>query len=455
MTSSTQLSAADAAMRKLVVRKVSRRLLPFLGLLYLINYLDRTNLAFAAPHGMNEALGLTATTFGLASGLFFIGYLILEVPSNLALHKFGARRWMARIMVSWGIIATLMTFVPNAETLYVLRFLLGVAEAGFFPGIIFYMTFWFPKQQRAKALALFILAVPLSSAVGSPLSSMLITAGHQVFFGLDGWRFMFLVEGIPAIVFGVICWFYLTDRPAKATWLNPNEREWLQREIDSEAEDTASRHHLSIKDALTKGRVWALAFVYFGIVYGLYAISFFLPTIVAGFKKEFNTDFTVLQQGFIVAIPFAFGCLSMYFWAMHGDKTGERIWHVAAPTAIGGIAIPIALYLNSPLAAMAAITVCTMGICAALPTFWPLPSLFLTGASAAAGIALINSFGNLSGFIGPLVTGKLAEVTGSQQAGMWVVGAVMVLAAVVVVALKSTLAPDLRGATAAEADKAA
>jgi MFS family permease len=455
MTSSTQLSAADAAMRKLVVRKVSRRLLPFLGLLYLINYLDRTNLAFAAPHGMNEALGLTATTFGLASGLFFIGYLILEVPSNLALHKFGARRWMARIMVSWGIIATLMTFVPNAETLYVLRFLLGVAEAGFFPGIIFYMTFWFPKQQRAKALALFILAVPLSSAVGSPLSSMLITAGHQVFFGLDGWRFMFLVEGIPAIVFGVICWFYLTDRPAKATWLNPNEREWLQRQIDSEAEDTASRHHLSIKDALTKGRVWALAFVYFGIVYGLYAISFFLPTIVAGFKKEFNTDFTVLQQGFIVAIPFAFGCLSMYFWALHGDKTGERIWHVAAPTAIGGIAIPIALYLNSPLAAMAAITVCTMGICAALPTFWPLPSLFLTGASAAAGIALINSFGNLSGFIGPLVTGKLAEVTGSQQAGMWVVGAVMVLAAVVVVALKSTLAPDLRAATAAEADKAA
>lgn len=441
----TQMQASDAAMRKRVVRKVSGRLLPFLGLLYLINYLDRTNLAFAAPHGMNETLGLTATTFGMASGLFFIGYLLLEVPSNLALHKFGARRWIARIMVSWGIIATLMTFVPNVGTLYVMRFLLGVAEAGFFPGIILYMTFWFPKQQRAKALAVFILAVPLSAAIGSPLSSWLITAGDGV-FGLDGWRFMFLVEGLPAVILGIMCWFYLTDKPAQAKWLKPDERAWLQQQIDSEEAETASRHSLSIKAALTKGRVWALAFVYFGITYGLYAINFFLPTIVAGFAEQFNTDFTVMQQGFIVAIPFVFGAFSMYFWAKHGDKTGERIWHVAAPTALGGIAIPVALYLNSPFAAMVAITICTMGICAALPTFWPLPSLFLTGAAAAAGIAFINSFGNFSGFIGPLVTGKLAEITGSQQAGMWVVGAVMVLASLVVVRLKTTLAPDLRAA---------
>lgn len=441
----TQMQASDAAMRKRVVRKVSGRLLPFLGLLYLINYLDRTNLAFAAPHGLNETLGLTATTFGMASGLFFIGYLLLEVPSNLALNKFGARRWIARIMVSWGIIATLMTFVPNVGTLYVMRFLLGVAEAGFFPGIILYMTFWFPKQQRAKALAVFILAVPLSAAIGSPLSSWLITAGDGV-FGLDGWRFMFLMEGLPAVILGIMCWFYLTDKPAQAKWLKPDERAWLQQQIDSEEAETASRHSLSIKAALTKGRVWALAFVYFGITYGLYAINFFLPTIVAGFAEQFNTDFTVMQQGFIVAIPFVFGAFSMYFWAKHGDKTGERIWHVAAPTALGGIAIPVALYLNSPFAAMVAITICTMGICAALPTFWPLPSLFLTGAAAAAGIAFINSFGNFSGFIGPLVTGKLAEITGSQQAGMWVVGAVMVLASLVVVRLRTTLAPDLRAA---------
>lgn len=437
-----QQRAADPEMRKRVLRKVALRLSPFLGLLYFINYLDRTNLAFSAPHGMNAALGLTATTFGLASGLFFIGYLVLEVPSNLALHRFGARRWMARIMVSWGIIASIMAFVPNAETLYVLRFLLGVAEAGFFPGIIYYLTFWFPKRERAKAIALFILAVPLSAAIGSPLSSWLITAGNQILFNLDGWRFMFLIEGLPAVILGVVCWFYLTERPADAKWLADNERDWLQNEMDTDSAQTAAQAHVSIKQALTQGRIWALAFVYFGIVYGLYAISFFLPTIVAGFKKEFNTDFSVLQQGFIVSIPFVFGCFSMYFWARHGDKTGERIWHVAVPTIIGGIAIPIALYLDSPFAAMSAITVCTMGICAALPTFWPLPSLYLSGAAAAAGIALINSVGNLSGFIGPYITGKLAEITGSQQAGMWVVGVVMVLAGVVVIAMKSTLKQD-------------
>ncbi|WP_230854439.1 MFS transporter [Arthrobacter terrae] len=434
--------AADVTMRKRVMRKVAWRLSPFLGLLYFINYLDRTNIAFAAPHGMNAALGFTASTFGLASGLFFVGYLLLEVPSNLALHKFGARRWIARIMVSWGIIATIMTWVPNAGTMYVLRFLLGVAEAGFFPGIILYLTFWFPKRERARAVALFMLAVPLSSAIGSPLSAWLITSGHQVFGGLDGWRFMFLVEGLPAIIVGIICWFYLTDRPADAKWLDEDERVWLSREMEAEEAQTAQRYHVTLKQALTQGRIWALAFVYFGIVYGLYAIGFFLPTIIAGFKKEFHTDFSVLQQGFIVAIPYVFGCFSMYFWAKHGDKTGERVWHVALPTIVGGIAIPIALYLSSPVAAMIAITVCTMGICAALPTFWPLPTMFLSGAAAAAGVALINSVGNTAGFIGPYVTGWLADITGTQQAGMWVVGLAMVAAGVVALILKAAPKSD-------------
>ncbi|MEO7374262.1 MAG: MFS transporter [Terrimesophilobacter sp.] len=431
-------SEAELTLRRRTIRKVAWRLSPFLGLLYFINYLDRVNIGFAAPHGMNEALGFTASTFGLASGLFFVGYLILEVPSNLALHRFGARRWIARIMVSWGIVATIMAFVPNAGTMYLLRFLLGVAEAGFFPGIILYLTFWFPKRERAKAVALFMVAVPLSSAIGSPLSAWLITQGHRLLFELDGWRFMFLVEGLPAIIVGVVCWFYLTDRPADATWLLDDERQWLRAEMDAEQASTAAHFHFSIRQSLTQGRIWALAFVYFGIVYGLYAVSFFLPTIIAGFKEQFHTDFSVLQQGFIVAIPFLFGCFSMYFWARHGDKTGERVWHVAIPTIVGGIAIPIALYLSSPFAAMVAVTICTMGICAALPTFWPLPSLFLSGAAAAAGIALINSVGNTAGFLGPYITGWLADLTGTQQAGMWVVGFAMVAAGVVVVALKAT-----------------
>src|SRR5665647_363467 len=271
MSEPVPLTETDDAMRKQVMRKVAWRLSPFLGL------------------------------------LFFVGYLILEVPSNLALHKFGARRWIARIMVSWGIVASAMAFVPNAGTMYGLRFLLGIAEAGFFPGIILYLTFWFPKRERAKAIALFMVAIPLSSALGSPLSAWLISVGHQALFGLDGWRFMFLVEGIPAVIFGFVCWFYLTDRPRDAKWLNDDERAWLKTEMDTEDAQTAKRYHYPLKKALLKPRIWALAFVYFGIIYGLYAVGFFLPTIIAGFKDTYHTDFSILQQGLIVAIPYAFG----------------------------------------------------------------------------------------------------------------------------------------------------
>jgi D-galactonate transporter len=432
----------DDALRRQVMRKVAWRLSPFLGLLYFINYLDRTNISFAAPHGMNEALGFDKAAFGLASGVFFIGYLILEVPSNLALHKFGARRWIARIMVTWGIVAAAMAFVPNAGTMYLLRFLLGVAEAGFFPGIILYLTFWFPQAMRAKAVALFMVAIPISSMLGAPLSAWIISVGHEVFLGLEGWRFMFLVEGLPAVVIGVICWFFLTDRPSDAKWLSEPERAWLQAEMDAEHERTARSHHVSIRQALTRPRVWALAFVYFGIVYGLYAVGFFLPTIVAGFQETYGTTFSVVQQGLIVAIPFAFGAVAMVLWSRHGDKTGERVWHVAGPAIVGGIAIPMALYLNSPLTAMIAVTVCTMGTMAALPTFWPLPTVFLSGAAAAAGIGLINSVGNTAGFVGPYVTGWLTDLTGSEKAGLWLVGVIMISAGVMAVLLRA--APQVK-----------
>jgi MFS family permease len=429
-------------MRRTVMRKVAWRLSPFLGLLYFVNYLDRTNISFAAPHGMNDALGFTKAAFGLASGLFFIGYLILEVPSNLALHRFGARRWIARIMVSWGIVASAMAFVPNAGAMYALRFLLGIAEAGFFPGIILYLTFWFPKRERARAVALFMVAVPLSSMLGSPLSAWLISVGHDVVLGLEGWRFMFLVEGLPAIVLGVACWFFLTDRPKDASWLGEDERAWLQAEMDSEHEATAQRYHYPVRRALLQPRVWALAFVYFGIVYGLYAVGFFLPTIIAGFKETYDTDFTILEQGLIVAIPYAFGAAAMLIWSRHGDRTRERVWHVALPAMVGGIAIPVALYLSSPFAAMVAVTICTMGICAALPTFWPLPTMFLAGPAAAAGIALVNSVGNTAGFLGPYLTGWLTDLTGSEKAGLWVVGVVMIASGLTAVALKAAPTPD-------------
>ncbi|WGW12564.1 MFS transporter [Saxibacter everestensis] len=450
MSQPSALPTEDPAMRKRVMRKVALRLTPFLAVLYFINYLDRTNIGFAGPNGMNEDLGLTNAMFGLASGVFFVGYLLLEVPSNIALHRFGARRWIARIMVSWGIVAAAMAFVPNAGTLYGLRFLLGIAEAGFFPGIILYLTFWFPKRERAKATALFMLAIPFSTILGAPLSAILIEQGHNLWWGLAGWRFMFLIEGIPAILIGVVCWFYLTDRPKDAKWLQPEEREWLTREMDNEESQTSARYHYPMRRSLTQPRVWALAFVYFGAVYGLYALSFFLPTIIDGFSEQYGTDFNIFQQGLITAVPYVFGAISMVLWSRHGDKTRERVWHVALPSMVGGVAIPIALYMDSPFTAMIAVSVCAIGICGALPNFWALPTMFLSGVGAAAGIALINSVGNSAGFLAPYITGWLADLTGDQKSGLWVVGVVMVLAGLLAVALKA--APKADDETAIETD---
>ncbi|MBB5918125.1 MFS family permease [Nocardia transvalensis] len=417
------------------VRKVGLRLVPFLGLLYFVNYLDRVNIGFAGPSGMKEDLGLTETVFGFASGIFFLGYLVLEVPSNLALHKFGARRWLARILLSWGVVATAMAFVPNETVLIILRFALGVAEAGFFPGILLYLTYWFPQQYRARVVALFMTAVPISTALGSTLSSLVIQYGDGL-FGLAGWRFMFLVEGIPALLLAVLTWFYLTDRPERANWLTPAERDWLATELAREKEEVERAEHWTVRKALTHPRILGLALIYGGITYGLYALGFFLPTIVAGFQAQYGTHYSVVQRGLITAIPYVIGAVAMVWWGRHGDRTGERRWHVALPALVGGLAIPVALYLGNPLAAMTAVTVCAVGVMAALPTFWALPSTFLVGTAAAGGIALINSIGNVSGFAAPYITGWLKDWTGTQRAGLWVVGVCMAGSAAGALALR-------------------
>lgn len=427
---------APADVATATVRKVTIRLVPFLCLLYFVNYLDRVNVGFAGPSGMKTDLGMSETAFGFASGIFFLGYLVLEVPSNLALHRFGARRWIARIMLTWGIVATAMTFVPNETVLIVLRFLLGVAEAGFFPGILLYLTFWFPQRYRARIVALFMTAVPLSTALGSTLSSLLIEYGDNV-FGLSGWRFMFLVQGLPALLLAVVTWFYLTDRPEQARWLSAEERSWLAIELTAEQRSVQRTEHWTVRRSLTHPRILGLAAIYAGIVYGLYALGFFLPTIVAGFQQQYGTHYSVVQRGLITAVPYVIGAVAMVWWGRHGDRTGERRRHVALPAIIGGLAIPVALYLDNPFAAMSAVTVCAVGVLAALPTFWALPSAFLSGAAAAGGIALINSLGNVSGFAAPYLTGWLADLTGTQRAGLWVVGASMVLAGLGVFALRS------------------
>jgi len=416
------------------IKKVASRLVPFVALMFFINYLDRTAIGFAGPNGMNTDLGLTAAQYGFASGVFFVGYILLEIPSNLALHRFGARRWLARIMVSWGIVALLFTWVQTFAQLSTLRFLLGVAEAGFFPGAILFLSMWVPSQYRSKILGLFYLAQPLTTVIGAPLAGWLIS--QEGVFGLSGWRFMYFGVAIPAIIIGVVAWFYLADRPVDAKWLTREEADWLTDAITAEnAGKTGDSGHGNVKAALTSGRVWVMSAIYFGFIYGLYALAFFLPTIIAGFESQFGTKFSTFEKGVITGIPYLPAAIVLYLWTRDATRRGVRTWHIALPAALGGVSIPLALYMNSPVTTVAVITVTACSIFAALPVFWTVPSRFLTGAAAAAGIALINTMGNVAGFAAGYVTGWLKDFSGSYVLPMFVVGGLMLLSAVLMVGL--------------------
>jgi MFS family permease len=427
--------AADAAVEKSTIRKISIRLVPFVALMFFINYLDRTAIGFAAPNGMEADLALSAAQFGFASGVFFIGYILLEVPSNLALHRFGARRWLARIMVSWGVVALLFTWVQNFEQLIVLRFLLGVAEAGFFPGAILFLSLWVPAKHRSKILALFYLAQPLTTVIGAPLAGLLIE--QDGVFGLEGWRFMFLGVSLPAIVVGLIAWFYLKDKPSDAKWLTREEQVWLttalQREEDVKTKGVTT--HPKMSSAFKSGRVWMLSFVYFGFIYGLYALAFFLPTIIEGFQEQYGTTFGIFEKGLITAIPYVPAAIALYLWSRDATRRGVRTWHIVIPAIAGGLTIPLALFAGSPAATIAVITITAMAIFSALPNFWTFPTRFLTGAAAAAGIALINTVGNLAGFSAPYITGALSDATGGYEVPMFVVGFFLLLSALLMTLL--------------------
>lgn len=418
------------------VRTATKRLIPLLALAYLLNYIDRVNVGFASLT-MNADLGLSAAAYGLGAGLFFIGYFFFEVPSNVILHRVGARIWIARIMVTWGVVASSTAFIQGEIGFYVVRVLLGIAEAGFFPGIILYLTYWFPRVERARIVALFFLAVPLSSVVGGPLSTWLISVGDGA-LGFDaGWRFMFFVEGIPAVLLGIAVLWLLPDRPTRARWLPADQAVALEERIAAE-DAAAAGQDRGVAAALRDGRVVALSVVYFGIVFGLYVLAFFLPQIVAGFEQQFGADYSLVEVGLITAVPYAIASVTMVLWARHSDRSGERGLHVAVPAVVGAVAIAGALYMDSPLLVMACVTVCAIGVFAAIPPFWALPNAFLTGAGAAAGIGLINSFGNLSGFAGPFVAGWLKDLTGDSRAGMWVVAVMMLTSAAIVLGFRRT-----------------
>ncbi|BBQ02271.1 MFS transporter (plasmid) [Burkholderia sp. SFA1] len=447
------MNVADTqSVERSAIRKVSWRLVPFVALMFFINFLDRTAISFAGPNGMTKDLGLTAAQFGLAAGVFFIGYIVLEIPSNLALHKFGARRWLARIMVTWGVVALLFTWVSSIGGLYTLRFLLGVAEAGFFPGAILFLSMWVPAKHRSHILALFYLAQPLTIVIGAPLAALLIEA-HGL-FGLAGWRIMFFGVAIPAILVGVIAWFYLTDKPADAKWLTPAERDWLTTRLEEEDRAkgaSGARGHGNPMAALTSGRVWLFALMYFGLIYGLYALAFFLPTIIGGFETRFGTHFNVFQKGLITAVPYLPAAFALFLWSRDATKRGVRSWHIAVPALVGAVSVPLALQMGSPAATIAVITVTACAIFSALPNFWALPARFLSGAAAAAGIALINTVGNLAGFVAPYITGMAKDMTGSYQLPMLIVGAMMLMSAALAFAIGRTSqerAPDAVAANA-------
>lgn len=408
-------------------RKVARRLIPFLMLCYLVAYLDRVNLGFAGPT-MSKELGFTATIFGWGAGIFFIGYFIFEVPSNIILEKVGARIWIARIMITWGLISGGMAFVWSEWSFYIARFVLGAAEAGFFPGIILYLTYWFPSEQRAKIVGLFMAAVPLSSVVGAPISGMILN-GMDGMGGLPAWKWLFVIEAAPSVILGIATLFYLTDRPEQATWLDPAERAELSRRLEAERREREAYQHFSLGEALRHPRVIGFGLIYLGIVTSLYGIGFWMPTIVKGF------GLSTLATGFVTAIPFVAGTIAMVASSRHSDHTMERVWHIAAPAFIGGLGFVWTAYTADPYIGMVALTIASIGIFAALPTFWTLPTSVLTGTAAAGGIALINSIGNLGGFVGPYMIGWIKDYTNSFSAGMIALACFLFGAGIITLAL--------------------
>ena len=423
------------ALEHRTIRKVSARLIPFLIICYFVAYLDRVNVGFAAIT-MNKDLGLTATMFGFGSGIFFLAYFLFEVPSNLFLDRVGARRWISRIMITWGIISGLMAFIPqiaratglgNEYTFYLLRVLLGLAEAGFFPGVIFFLTLWFPSVYRARIVGQFMAAIPVSSAIGSPISGQLL--GLHGVAGLAGWQWLFIVEAAPALVLAVVTYFYLTDRPRDATWLAPEERNWLDQRLQAERAQREEVHDLSVWQAMTHFRVWGLALVYFGAVAGLYGVGFWLPQIVKAFGMSNATT------GWVVAIPYVVGAVVMVWYGRRSDRTGDRPGHAAVALLVAAIGIAASTLTHDPVLTMVAFTVGSCGVFAVLPVFWTLPTAVLSGTSAAAGIAVINSVGNLSGFAGPYAMGWVKDATGSFAGGLLLIAGLAINALVIVLLL--------------------
>ena len=403
------------------MRRVTLRLIPFLLGCYFISFLDRINVSFAALH-MNEDIGLTKGLYGLGAGLFFVTYCLFEVPSNLMLHRVGARRWIARIMLTWGLCAVVMAFVVGPYSFFAMRLLLGAAEAGFFPGVLFFLMLWFPTAYRSRILGLFMAGVAISGLIGAPLSGELLTLDGWL--GLHGWQWLFIIEGAPAIVLAPVCFYFLQDGPAQARWLRQDEREKLAAVLDSEMREREASLKQSVSQALVNPRVLFLAAMYFTNVCLLNSVQFFLPLILKGFGMGPR------QTGFVAAIPSLFALFAVILWGRRSDRRAERYGHAALANFVGGLALLASALLQDPTARIVAVTIAFSATLAFTAPFWAIPASFLSGVAAAGGIAAISALGVIGGFIAPSVIGSLADLTGDFRAGLALFGALAVVAAI-------------------------
>ncbi|WP_447779613.1 MFS transporter [Variovorax boronicumulans] len=431
MTSTLQAGApsamadlpVDAALEKRAYAKVFWRLVPFLMLCYVVAYLDRVNVGFAKLQ-MGADLGFSETVFGLGAGIFFLGYFLFEVPSNLLLNRVGARVWIARIMITWGLLSACFVFVETPTSFYVLRFLLGVAEAGFYPGVILYLTHWYPSHRRARIIAVFMSAIPVAGIFGNPLSGWIMDAFHGV-SSMHGWQWMFIIEAIPAVLVGVMVLLYLDNGIAHARWLSPEEKQLLQREVARDQAHGAKGPH-SVGAMFRDARVWWMALIYFAFVMGQYALTFWLPTLVkaTGVQGNFNI-------GLLSAIPFLCAIVAMNLFGRSADARRERRWHLIIPAMMGAVGFTVAAsYTQNTVVSLTFLSLAAAGVLTCAPLFWSLPTAFLSGTAAAAGIAVINSVGNLAGFVSPYLIGYLKDLTGSTQIGMYVLAGALVLGAI-------------------------
>lgn len=426
------------------IRKLHTRILPLILVLFVIAVIDRNNIGFAALT-MNRELAISSQQYGFLAGIFFFGYFLFEVPSNLMLHKVGARIWIARILISWGIVAILTGLARTITHLYVLRFLLGVAEAGYFPGIALYLTYWFPQRQLAKTIALFLTANPVANIVGAPISGTILD--HVHWYGVSSWRWLLILEGVPAVLGGILTYFLLPGRPSEARFLTVEEKGWISVELAREEQQKLARRRITAGEVLAHGRVWHLTAIYFLAMIGHYTMAFWMPQIL----KSLSGQYSNTAIGLLVMIPYLVGLPVMILVGRNSDRTLERRYHAAIPLTAGAISLLLLGTTAAPTVVFSVALWCVVaaGICSLWGPFWSLPNEFLAGYSAAAGIALINSFGNLGGFVGSYLIGALNRRTGAFQAALIFVGLSLFTSAMLILALRKTSAQHTPGASPA------